>query len=374
MPVTPVPGTPLVEPGPPLTPRLAQLYSRHLLLPEIGDLGQRRLRAARVLVVGAGGLGSPVLTYLAAAGVGRLTVLDDDIVDLTNLHRQVLHGHPDVSRPKIDSAADTLQRIAPDVEVVGVRTRLHAGNAVDLLCGHHLVIDGADNFPTRYAVADACEKLGIPEVFGSVLRFDGQLSVFWPGHGPTYRDVFPQPPDPALVPSCGESGVLGAVCALVGSAMALEAVKVITGVGRPLIGRLLVLDALAMTWRAVPIRPTPGRDSGRVVPHPHLPREVPATALTELLAAGAVLLDVRTADEAAIVSIPGSQRIPLSDVLDARVDGLDPQRPLIVYCKSGVRSARAVQALHDQGFTDVAQVAGGVIGWINTVSPDSPRY
>jgi adenylyltransferase/sulfurtransferase len=359
-----------VEPGPPLTAEQSQRYSRHLRLDEVGELGQRRLLAATVLVVGAGGLGSPVLSYLAAAGVGRLTIVDDDVVESSNLQRQILHGVDDLGRAKVDSAAEAIGRLNPDVQVRPVRRRLVADNAADLIAGHHLVVDGADNFATRYAVADACEVTGVPEVFGSVLRFDGQVSVFWPGRGPTYRDVFPDPPDPALVPSCAEAGVLGAVPAMVGSAMALEAIKVLTGIGRPLIGRLLVLDALAGSWRSLAISP-----GGRARASRRAVREVPATAVGAQVGAGARLVDVRGAEEAAIVSIPGAELVPLAEVLSGEgTRGWDRDRPLLLFCKSGARSARAAVAMAEQGFTDIAQISGGIMGWISAVSPSSPRY
>lgn len=258
---------PLVEPGPPLTDAERARYARHLLLPEIGDVGQRRLRAARVCVIGAGGLGAPVLQYLAAAGVGRIGVVDDDVVDVTNLQRQVIHGHADVGRPKVDSAAESVRAIDPGVEVVPHRVRL-AEDTVDLLADYDVVVDGADNFPTRYLVNDACVRLGLPEVWGSVLRFDAQVSVFWgrppagvPAAGVDLRDLFPEPPAEGTVPSCAVAGVLGALCGQVGSLMATEVVKLVTGVGRPLLGRVAVLDALAGVWREVPLRPS-GRRAG----------------------------------------------------------------------------------------------------------------
>jgi sulfur-carrier protein adenylyltransferase/sulfurtransferase len=252
-----------VEPGPPLSAQERARYARHLLLPEIGEVGQRRLRAARVAVVGAGGLGSPVLQYLAAAGVGHLGVFDDDVVDVTNLQRQVVHGRPDVGRPKADSAADALRRLAPETDVVARRVRL-TEQTIDLLCDHDLVLDCTDNFPTRYLVNDACVRLGLPEVWGSVLRFDAQVSVFWgsPPEGSgippvQLRDLFPAPPPQGTVPSCSAAGVLGPLCGQVGSLMATEAVKLLTGAGRPLLGRVAILDALAGTWREVSLRGRP---------------------------------------------------------------------------------------------------------------------
>jgi len=249
----------LVDPGEDLTPAEARRYSRHLLLPEIGVLGQRRLKTARVLVVGAGGLGSPALLYLAAAGVGTIGIVDDDVVEESNLQRQVAHRTEDVGRAKVDSAADAVARANPLVRVVHHRERFTAGSAARLVTAYDLVLDGSDNFATRYLVNDACVLARTPWVWGAVLRFDGQVSTFWAQHGPTYRDLFPQPPGPGTVPSCGEVGVLGGVCAMVGSVMVTEAVKLVTGSGRSLLGRVLVLDALSTTWRTLALRvdPTP---------------------------------------------------------------------------------------------------------------------
>ena len=248
---------PLVPPGPELSAAERTRYARHLLLPDLGLEGQRRLRAARVLVVGAGGLGSPALLYLAAAGVGTIGVVDDDVVEATNLQRQVVHGVADVGRAKVDSAAESVAAISPETVVVRHRDRLDAVTAMDVLADYDLVLDGADNFPTRYLVGDACARLGIPHVWGSVYRFDGQVSVWWAGEGPCYACVFPSQPPPDAVPSCAVGGVLGAVCASVGAVMATEAVKLVTGIGEVLVGRLLVHDALRQTWDAVPVRRDP---------------------------------------------------------------------------------------------------------------------
>ncbi|MDQ1288020.1 MAG: sulfur-carrier protein adenylyltransferase/sulfurtransferase [Actinomycetota bacterium] len=250
---------PLVPPGPPLSPEALARYGRHLVLPGVGPDGQRRLANARVLVVGAGGLGSPALLYLAAAGVGTLGIVDDDVVDVSNLHRQVIHGEADVGRLKVDSAADRIAEINPLVTVRRHAVRLDSTNATGILRDYDLVLDGTDNFPTRYLVSDACEMLGLPEVWGSLFRFDGQVSVFWAGHGPTYRDLFPAPPPPGSVPSCAEGGVLGVLCAAIGSMMATEAVKLVCGLGEPLLGRLVVFDALRTVWREIVFRPGPGR-------------------------------------------------------------------------------------------------------------------
>ena len=398
---------PLVAPGPALTPDERARYSRHLLLPAIGDEGQRRLRAARVVVVGAGGLGAPVLQYLAAAGVGLLGIVDDDVVDVTNLQRQVVHGHADVGRPKVDSAAEAVRAIDPGVEVVTHRVRLAPEN-VDLLADYDLVVDGADNFPTRYLVNDACVRLGLPEVWGSVLRFDAQVAVFWgrpPAGWPVepvqLRDVFPEPPPEGTVPSCAVAGVLGALCGQVGSLMATEAVKLVTGAGRPLLGRVAVLDALAGTWREVPLRarPVPAdvRTAARHVgdtasvpadqpadqpaatnpaagPPPLTPREVTPRELVRLLADDAVtLLDVREPAERDIVTIPAEDLlIPLGE-LPARLREVPTGRPVVVYCRSGARSGVAARLLAASGY-DVANLVGGVLAWADDIDPSLPRY
>ncbi|WP_019135697.1 molybdopterin-synthase adenylyltransferase MoeB, partial [Cellulomonas massiliensis] len=346
---------PLVAPGPPLTPEQLARAARHLLLPGIGVDGQRRLRAARVCVVGAGGLGAPVLQYLAAAGVGTIGVVDDDVVDTSNLQRQVVHGVADVGRPKVDSARDALAALDPSVEVVAHRVRLTDETVDGVLGGYDLVVDGSDNFPTRYLVDDACARLGLPLVWGSVLRFDAQVSVFWaapPGGvpGTRLRDVFPEPPDPATVESCDQAGVLGALCGQVGSLMATEAVKLVTGLGEPLLGRLLVLDALRARWREVPLRPTspradatPARDEAaeqRSVPATPSEPTVSVGALAAALDDGGVLVDVREPHELAAGAIPGARLVPLRTVLDgSAVAGLPRDRPLYVTCQSGVRSA-----------------------------------
>ncbi|MFP5334451.1 MAG: molybdopterin-synthase adenylyltransferase MoeB [Actinomycetes bacterium] len=377
---------PLVEPGPPLDPQQVLRYSRHVLLPAIGELGQRRLAGARVLVIGAGGLGSPAVTYLAAAGVGTIGVVDDDVVDTSNLQRQVLHGTDDVGRPKVDSAVDAARRINPLVRVVPHRLRLTADNALEVLRGYDLVLDGADNFATRYLVSDACEVLGLPEVWGSVFRFDAQVSVFWGAHGPTYRHLFPEPPPPGAVPSCAEGGVLGAMVGAVGSVMATEAVKLVTGAGEPLIGRLLVLDALSMTWRTLTVRRDPEAppvteivDMTEVCEPP--PPAVSAVSARELArwlddeGRPVHLVDVRGADEAALVSIPGSVLHPLPQILSGEaVAELPDDRRIVVYCKSGARSAQACRALRDKGFGDVVNLDGGVLAWVRDVDPSLPTY
>ena len=384
---------PLVEPGPPLSASDTERYSRHLILPGIGSAGQRRLRTARVLVVGAGGLGSPALLYLAAAGVGTIGIVDADRVDATNLQRQVVHTDADVGRLKVDSARDRVLAANPAVHVRTHPVRLTAANALEVLGGYDLVLDGADNFPTRYLVDDACAMLGIPDVWGSILGFDGQAGVFWAPHGPTYRELFPQPPAPGSVPSCAEGGVLGALCATVGSVMATEAVKLICGIGEPLVGRLLVLDSLGGRWRSLPVRApeqrTPvtelidydafcGVEEGPAAVAPA--DEIDVRTLARMLRArdagdeDFVLVDVRQPHEREIVAIPGDVGVPLAeleaDPLGVAADG----RRVVLYCKSGTRSARALAALRAAGHADAVHVAGGVLAWVREIEPAKPVY
>ena len=387
-PVDARPG-PLVEPGPELTGAQVSRYSRHAILPGIGVEGQRRLLNAHVFVVGAGGLGSPTLLYLAAAGVGSLTVIDDDVVDESNLQRQVIHGVSDVGRAKVDSARDAIARIDPTIRVTRLRTRLTADNALELLAGHDLILDGTDNFATRYLVADASEILGIPVVWGAILRFDGQVTTFWPGLGPVYRDLFPEPPDPSAVPSCAEAGVFGVLCAAIGSAMGSEAIRLITGAGRTLVGRFLIHDALAGTWRELTVKPDPGR-----VPVTELidyrlacgtaeagadPDAVSAADLARLVEARErgeddfVLVDVREPAEADLVRIDGSVLLPKDGILEGRTPVPD-DRPVVLYCKGGVRSAAVLAALRGAGRTDVRHLEGGILAWIRDVEPDKPGY
>jgi adenylyltransferase/sulfurtransferase len=399
---------PLVPPGPELTAAERTRYARHLLLPDLGSDGQRRLRTARVLVVGAGGLGSPALLYLAAAGVGVIGVVDDDVVDTTNLQRQVVHGVADVGRAKTESAADAVHAISPATQVVQHRERLDEATALDVIADYDLVLDGADNFPTRYLVGDACARLGVPHVWGSVYRFDGQVSVWWAGEGPCYACVFPHQPPPDAVPSCAVGGVLGAVCASIGSVMATEAVKLVAGIGEPLVGRLLVHDALRQTWDALPVTADPGcrvcgsgadptrplgwatgipadvedADDGSgdaddaVVPRPC----IEVGELSALIGAGevdgrrSVLLDVREAGERAIVTLPGDAWLPVGEVrAGASVPDLVPGARVYVYCKSGSRSAEAVDLLRARG-VDAVNVEGGVLAWVAQVDPTLPTY
>ncbi len=388
---------PLVPPAPELSARDRTRYARHLLLPGLGEDGQRRLRAARVLVVGAGGLGSPALLYLAAAGVGTIGVVDDDVVDETNLQRQVVHGVADVGRAKTASAADAVHGISPSTRVVEHRERLDATNALDVVADYDLVIDGADNFPTRYLVGDACARLGVPHVWGSVYRFDGQVSVWWAGEGPCYACVFPDQPPPDAVPSCAVGGVLGAVCASIGSVMATEAVKLVTGLGDPLVGRLLVHDALRQSWDTLPVRADPGCrvcGSGADATRPlgwatGIPAEaagdedrptVGVGELSALLAGGALdgrrglLLDVREEGERAIVTLPGDVWLPVAEVrAGAEPPGLAPGARVYVYCRTGVRSGEAVDLLRARGI-DAVNVEGGVLAWVAEVEPHLPTY
>lgn len=395
---------PLAPVGEALSPAERTRYARHVILPGIGDTGQRRLRAARVLVVGAGGLGSPILLYLAGAGVGRLTVVDDDVVDETNLQRQVVHGVADVGRPKVHSAADAVSALAPGVDVVPVTERLTAETVLDLVADHDVVVDGADNFPTRYLVGDACARLGVPHVWGSVYQHDAQVSVWWAGEGPCYRCVFPTPPPPGAVPSCSTGGVLGASCGSVGSVMAEEVVKLLVGVGRPLVGRLLLHDAWAQEWSTLRVVADPGCvvcGSGADVRRPlgieadsHADRgqdagseaaEVPsisAVTLSRRLRSrdvgndAFVLLDVREPGEREVVSIPGALPVPLGEVRTgegAGIASVEAGIPVLVHCKSGGRSAEAVRILRGRG-VDATDVSGGVLAWVSDVDPSLPTY
>ena len=399
--------SPLVPPGPELTAEQRARYARHILLPQVGVEGQRRLANARVLVVGAGGLGSPALLYLAAAGVGTIGVVDDDVVDASNLQRQVVHGVADVGRPKTESAAETVAAVNPLVEVVRHDLRLDSSNALDVLADYDVVLDGADNFPTRYLVNDACVILGLPHVWGSIYRFDGQVSVWFAGQGPCYRCVFPDPPPPDAVPSCATGGVLGALCAAIGSVQVAEAVKLITGQGEPLVGRLLVHDALRQTWDTLTVRanpdcpvcgehPTvtglvdyeefcgmPGASGASGADAAAVPgfTEVSAAQLASMLAERErgerefELVDVREPGEREVVSIPGARAIHLDRFRDGTAaDQLPDGRPVVLHCRSGVRSAEAAQLLAAAGRRDVANLRGGVLAWVREVDPSLPVY
>jgi adenylyltransferase/sulfurtransferase len=376
------------RPLPELTRDEVLRYSRHLGLPEVGVEGQRRLKRARVLLVGAGGLGSPAALYLAAAGVGHLGVVEFDAVDVTNLQRQVIHGTKDVGRPKVESARERLRDLNPHVEIAPHATRLDASNALALVRAHDLVVDGTDNFTTRYLVNDACVLAGRPNVFGSVYRFDGQCTVFAAPGGPCYRCLYPDPPPPGAVPSCAEGGVLGVLPGLVGVLQATEAVKLLAGIGEPLVGRLLFVDALSMRFRTVRVRPDarcPACGTRELRELREIPQAcaVPAAGVPEILprelaarlARGddLALVDVREPREWQIARIAGAELIPLGELL-AGARRPDPAREVVLYCKSGVRSQRAGRALADAGFARVSSLAGGILRWADEVDPALPRY
>jgi molybdopterin/thiamine biosynthesis adenylyltransferase/rhodanese-related sulfurtransferase len=388
---------PLVEPAESLTKSEVERYSRHLIIPDVGMTGQKRLKNAKVLVVGAGGLGSPALLYLAAAGVGTLGVLDFDTVDESNLQRQVIHGQSDVGKPKALSAAESIAEVNPYVTVNLHTERLDSGNALDIFAPYDLILDGTDNFATRYLVNDACVLLGKPYVWGSIYRFEGQASVFWAEptgggrEGVQYRDLYPEAPPPGMVPSCAEGGVLGVLCASIGSIMVTEAIKLITGIGETLLGRLMVYDALEMTFRTVRIRKDPAgepitglidyeafcgtlSDDAAAAASNHT---ISARDLKAKMDAGEdfLLVDVREQNEYEIVSIPGSVLIPKGDIISGEALASLPQsRPLVLHCKSGARSAEALAVLHKAGFADAVHVGGGVLAWVKQVDPSLPSY
>ncbi|MCI0463048.1 MAG: molybdopterin-synthase adenylyltransferase MoeB [Gemmataceae bacterium] len=373
-------------------------YSRHLIMPEVGVEGQKRLKAASVLLIGAGGLGSPLGLYLAAAGVGRIGLVDFDVVDFSNLQRQIIHGTPDVGRPKLQSAKERISAINPEVQLDLYETRLTSANALSILAPYDIVIDGTDNFPTRYLVNDACVLLKKPNVYGSIFRFDGQASVFAPPQGPCYRCLYPEPPPPGEVPSCAEGGVLGILPGLIGCIQATEAVKLILGKGTPLIGRLLLYDALEMTIQEFKVRRNPkcalcGDNPtitklidyeqfcglrGQEAPAPAAAASDGETTVEELKARldrgeQVFILDVRNPEEFQICRIPGSTLLPLPE-LGRRFNELDPNRPMVVHCKSGMRSARAIQFLRQQGFTHLQNLKGGILAWAERIDPSMPRY
>jgi molybdopterin/thiamine biosynthesis adenylyltransferase/rhodanese-related sulfurtransferase len=374
-----------------LTPRERQRYSRHLLLPEVGEDGQRRLKAARVLCVGAGGLGSPAALYLAAAGVGTLGLVDFDVVDFSNLQRQIIHGTGDVGRSKLESAQARIEALNPEVRVETFDAHFSKANGRMLVEAFDVIVDGTDNFPARYLVNDACVLYGKPNAWGSIFRFEGQASVFAARDGPCYRCLHPEPPPAGLVPGCAEAGVLGVLPGIIGTIQATEAIKLILGIGDSLVGRLLVYDALRMRFRDLKLpkdpdcpvcgtRPTitalheyehyctPGADG------PHI-EETSVRALKAKMDAGSapVVLDVREPSEARICSLPGARLIPLGE-LPRRLDELDRSVEIVVHCKSGARSARAVAVLREKGFTRATSLTGGILSWINEIDPSLPRY
>jgi len=353
--------------------------------------GQKRLKNAKVLVVGAGGLGSPALLYLAAAGVGTLGIIDFDVVDESNLQRQIIHGQSDIGRSKAESARDSVNEVNPYVNVILHETRLDNDNVLDIFSGYDLILDGTDNFATRYLVNDAAVLLHKPYVWGSIYRFDGQVSVFWDDHGPNYRDLYPVPPPPGMVPSCAEGGVLGVLCASIGSVMVNEAIKLITGIGDPLLGRLLVFDALGMEWNEIKIRKDPNtapitelidyESFCGVVSEEAMEAAagstITASELKDLIDSDkpVYLVDVREPAEWEIVRIPDAVLVPKGEILSgAALADLPQDRQIVLYCKSGVRSAEALAAVKAAGFKDAVHVQGGVTSWVKTVDPSLPSY
>jgi sulfur-carrier protein adenylyltransferase/sulfurtransferase len=388
---------PLVSPADGLTVDEVRRYSRHLIIPEVGMTGQKRLKNARVLCVGAGGLGSPALLYLAAAGVGTLGIIDFDVVDESNLQRQIIHGQSDVGRSKAQSSRDSVLEINPHVNVVLHEERLDSDNAMRIFEPYDLIVDGTDNFATRYLVNDACVLLGKPYVWGSIYRFDGQASVFWAEHGPCYRCLYPEPPPPGMVPSCAEGGVLGVLCASIGSIQVNEAIKLIAGIGEPLVGRLMIYDALEMSYRTLPVKKDPecpvcGKDPtitelidyeefcGTVSEDAQQAAAGSTITASELKAMrdrgdNVFLVDVREPNEYEIVSIPGATLIPKGEFLSgAALERLPQDKRIVLHCKSGARSAECLAITKNAGFSDAVHVGGGVLAWINQVDPSLPAY
>ncbi len=388
---------PLVEPAEGLTVDEVRRYSRHLIIPDVGMSGQKRLKNAKVLCVGAGGLGSPALLYLAAAGVGTLGIIDFDVVDESNLQRQIIHGQSDVGKSKAESARDSIREINPYVNVVLHETHLDSDNAMDIFAGYDLIVDGTDNFATRYLVNDACVLLGKPYVWGSIYRFDGQASVFWADYGPCYRCLYPEPPPPGMVPSCAEGGVLGVLCASIGSIQVNEAIKLITGIGDPLAGRLMIYDALEMNYHSVRVQKDP--DCAICGPNATITELIDYDAFCGAVSADAqeavagatitaaelaemldrkddiYLIDVREPNEYEIVSIPGAVLIPKDRFISgAALEGLPQDKRIILHCKSGVRSAEVLAIVKNAGFADAAHLGGGVLSWIAAVDPSLPTY
>ncbi|HEX9030669.1 MAG TPA: adenylyltransferase/sulfurtransferase MoeZ [Streptosporangiaceae bacterium] len=388
---------PLVEPASELSVNEVKRYSRHLIIPDVGMTGQKRLKNAKVLCVGAGGLGSPALLYLAAAGVGTLGVIDFDVVDESNLQRQIIHGQSDVGRPKALSARDSIKEVNPYIDVVVHEEALTTDNVMEIFSGYDLIVDGTDNFATRYMVNDACVLLGKPYVWGSIYRFDGQASVFWADYGPCYRCLYPEPPPPGMVPSCAEGGVLGVLCASVGSIQVTEAIKVLTGIGEPLVGRLMIYDALEMSYRTLNIKKDPdcaicGENATitELIDYDAFCGAVSAdaqeAAVDSTITAAELkamldreddiyLIDVREKNEYEIVSIPGAVLIPKDQFLTgAALADMPQDRRIVLHCKSGVRSAEVLAVVKNAGFSDAVHVGGGILSWISTVDPSLPSY
>ncbi len=392
---------PLVAPDAELSVDEVRRYSRHLIIPDVGMAGQKRLKNARVLCVGAGGLGSPALMYLAAAGVGTLGIVEFDVVDESNLQRQIIHGQSTIGMPKAESARARINEINPFVNVEVHDTRLDSDNVMDLFSQYDLIVDGTDNFATRYLVNDACVLLGKPYVWGSIFRFEGQASVFWAEYGPCYRCLYPEPPPPGMVPSCAEGGVLGVLCASIGSIQVTEAIKVLTGIGDPLVGRLMIYDGLDMNYRSVKVRKDP--NCAVCGENPTVTELIDYEAFCGAVSEEAseavkdstisvgqlkdmlderdrgerdfVLIDVREPNEWEIVNIPGAELIPKGQFLSgAALSDLPQDRQIVLHCKVGGRSAEVLAIVKSAGFADAIHVGGGVVAWVNQIEPDKPNY
>ena len=388
---------PLVEPAADLSVDEVKRYSRHLIIPDVGMAGQKRLKNAKVLIVGAGGLGSPALLYLAAAGVGTLGIVDFDTVDESNLQRQIIHGVSDVDKSKAESAKESIAEINPYVNVILHKDRLDSSNVMDIFAPYDLIVDGTDNFATRYLVNDACVLLHKPYVWGSIYRFDGQASVFWADYGPCYRCLYPEPPPPGMVPSCAEGGVLGVLCASIGSIQVNEAIKMIAGIAEPLAGRLMIYDALEMTYRTDRVNKDP--DCAICGKNPTVTElidydafcgavseeaaeavvgsTISAKDLSAMLDRGdnIYLVDVREPNEYEIVSIPGATLIPKGEFLNgSALEKMPQDKQIVLHCKSGARSAEVLAVLKNAGFSDAVHVGGGVLAWVNQVDPSLPTY
>ena len=396
--ITPMKTPPLVTPGPALSVAEVRRYSRHLIIPDVAMAGQQRMMNAKVLCVGAGGLGSPALMYLAAAGIGTLGIVEYDTVDESNLQRQIIHGQSDIGKSKAQSAKEKIAEINPYVNVITHEARLDNSNVMEIFSQYDIIVDGTDNFATRYLVNDACVLLKKPYVWGSIYRFDGQASVFWAEYGPCYRCLYPEPPPPGMVPSCAEGGVLGVLCATIGSIQTTEAIKVLTGVGEPLIGSLMVYDALDMSFRKIKVRKDPNcplcsQNPTQTVLLPDYEAfcGVLSDAAQEASAGSTItvqelkskidakenyyLIDVREPSEYEIVKIPTAHLIPKQGFIDGSVLATLPQdRPIILHCKSGVRSAECLAILKDAGFSDASHVFGGVVAWAKQIDTSLPVY
>ncbi|HEU5332587.1 MAG TPA: adenylyltransferase/sulfurtransferase MoeZ [Actinocrinis sp.] len=388
---------PLVEPAGELTVDEVRRYSRHLIIPDVAMDGQKRLKNAKVLCVGAGGLGSPALMYLAAAGVGTLGIVEFDTVDESNLQRQIIHGQSDIGRSKAESARDSVREINPYVEVRLHEERLDSENVMELFAQYDLIVDGTDNFATRYLVNDACVLLNKPYVWGSIYRFDGQASVFWSEYGPCYRCLYPEPPPPGMVPSCAEGGVLGVLCGSVGAIQVTEAIKLLTGIGEPLVGRLMIYDALEMSYRTVKVRKDP--ECAVCGKNPTVTELIDYEAFCGAVSEEAVeaakdatitprtlkqwiddgenitIIDVREPAEYEIVSIPGSTLIPKNEfIMGEALAKLPQDKRIVLHCKTGVRSAECLAIVKAAGFSDAVHLGSGVVGWVNQIEPQKPVY